>query len=232
MNEGLLILSLLLEFGAVLVAYRLFGKSGLYVMTGFCTVAANIEAVILIDAFGMNQTLGNILFAASFLITDILSENEGRQAANRAVNLGIFISVLFILVSQSWRLYVPAADDMVMPAVRVLFAGTPRIMLASILVYAVTQRLDVWLYHKWWAFTRCKYGDTRRFLWLRNNASTLVSQMLNTILFTFCAFLGKYPMPVLLSICASSYLIFIITSLCDTPVVYLARRIKDKKLTP
>jgi len=232
MNEWLLILSLLVEFGVVLLSYRLFGKNGLYVMTGFCTVVANIEALILVNAFGLDQTLGNILFAASFVITDILSENEGKQAANRAVNLGIFVSVLFIILSQSWRMYIPAPDDIVMPAVKTLFAGTPRVMLASILVYAVTQRLDVWMYHKWWAFTSRKYGDARRFLWLRNNASTLVCQMLNTVLFTFGAFWGKYPMPVLLSICASSYVIFIVTSLCDTPVLYLARRMKDKKLVP
>ena len=189
-NELLLAASLVLEYGAVLLAYRLFGKGGLYAMTAFCTITANIEVMILISAFGMEQTLGNILFAASFVVTDILSENEGKAAANRAVNLGIFISLLFILVSQSWMLYVPAAGDTVMPAIRSVFSNTPRIMAASLVVYAITQRLDVWMYHKWWAFTAKKYGDSRRFLWLRNNAATLVAQLLNTVLFTLGAFLG------------------------------------------
>ena len=227
-NELLLVASLVLEYGAVLLAYRLFGKGGLYAMTAFCTIAANIEVMILISAFGMEQTLGNILFAASFVVTDILSENESKAAANRAVNLGIFISLLFILVSQSWMLYVPAAGDTVMPAIRSVFSNTPRIMAASLVVYAITQRLDVWMYHKWWAFTAKKYGDSRRFLWLRNNAATLVAQLLNTVLFTLGAFLGVYEPAVLVSICASSYVIYIVTSLCDTPVVYLARRIKER----
>lgn len=229
-NEALLITTLIIEFGMVLLAYRLFGKSGLYVVTALCTIAANIEALILIRAFGMEQTLGNILFAASFAVTDILSENEGKKAANRAVSLGIFISIAFVIISQSWLLYLPAPGDAAMPSIRAIFSNTPRLMLASFLVYAVTQRLDVWMYHKWWDFTTKKFGQSRRFLWVRNNASTLVSQLLNTVLFTFGAFLGVYDFPTLLSICASSYAIFIVTSLCDTPLVYLARRVKERKV--
>ena len=91
------------------------------------------------------------------------------------------------------------------------------------------QVFDVWAYHKWWAFTTRRFGDARRFLWLRNNGSTLISQLLNTFLFTFAAFLGVYPLETLCSIVLSSYLIFIVTALADTPAVYLARRIKDRQ---
>ena len=65
-------------------------------------------------------------------------------------------------------------------------------------------------------------------MWLRNNGSTLLSQLLNTVLFTGFAFWGIHDMPTLLSIALSSYVIFIVTSLADTPVVYLARRMKEK----
>jgi len=229
MNELLLIVSLVAEFALVLLAYKFFGKSGLHAMTVFCALAANIEVMILVHAFGMDQTLGNILFAASFLVTDILSENEGKKEANRSVNIGIFVTVAFIIVSQSWLLYSPAADDFIMPSIRIVFKGTPRVMLASLMVYAVTQRFDVWLYHKWWALTNKKFGNTRRFLWLRNNGSTLVSQLLNTVLFNVAAFGGVYSLSTLITICASSYVIFVVTSLCDTPIVYLARRVKDKE---
>lgn len=225
-NELLLIGSLIFEFSAVLVAYRLFGKNGLYAMTVFCTIASNIEVMILVHAFGIDQTLGNILFASSFVITDILSENEGKKSANLAVNLGIFISALFIVISQSWLLYIPAPDDTVASAVHIVFSNTPRIMIASFITYAVTQKFDVWMYHKCWSYTNKKFGDSTKYLWLRNCASTLISQFLNTLLFTFGAFWGTYPSDVLLSILVSSYLIFIVTSICDTPVVYIARRIK------
>lgn len=229
MNELLLIGSLVLMFGAVLLAYRLFGKGGLFAMTAFCTVAANIEVMILIRAFGLDQTLGNVLFAASFLITDILSENEGKSEANKAANLGIFITVLFIPLSQGWLLFTPAAEDMVMPAVKILFSGVPRVMLTSVLVYAITQKFDVWLYHKWWSFTEKRFGNTRRFLWLRNNGSTMISQLLNTVLFNVGAFAGTYDAMTIVTICISSYVIFFVAALLDTPVIYLARRMKEKE---
>ena len=228
-NELLLILSLIVLYGAVLIFYRLFGKLGLYVWTVIATIAANIEVLILVDAFGMEQTLGNILFASTFLVTDILSENHGKKEANVAVNIGIATSIAFIVISQSWMLYTPAASDFASPAIATIFSNTPRLMLASLIVYAICQKFDVWAYHAWWAFTNKKCGDSKKFLWLRNNGSTLISQLLNAILYTFGAFFGVYDIPTLISIVFASYVIFIVTSLADTPIVYLARKMKENQ---
>lgn len=227
-NELLLILSLIVLYGAVLIFYRLFGKLGLYVWTVIATIAANIEVLILVDAFGMEQTLGNVLFASTFLVTDILSENHGKKEANIAVNIGIATSIAFIVISQSWMLYTPAASDFASPAIATIFSNTPRLMLASLIVYAICQKFDVWAYHAWWAFTNKKCGDSKKFLWLRNNGSTLISQLLNAILYTFGAFFGTYDIPTLISIVFASYVIFIVTSLADTPIVYLARKMKER----
>ena len=102
-------------------------------------------------------------------------------------------------------------------------------MLASFLGYVISQRFDVWLYHAWWRFTEKKTGDSKKFLWLRNNGSTLISQILNTVIFTLVAFAGWYDIGTLLSIMLSSYVIFIFTSLLDTPILYLARAMKRKR---
>ena len=211
-----------------IISYRFFGKSGLYCVSAIATILANIEVLLLINAFGMEQTLGNVLFAVTFLITDILSECEGKKAANRAVWIGMFTSLFFLLLSQSWLLYIPAESDWAMGAIREIFSSTPRMLISSFIVYAISQMFDVWLYHKWWAFTEKKTGDRRRFLWLRNNGSTLISQLLNTLLFTLFAFYGTYDMGTLLSIFASSYVIYIFTSLLDTPALYLARRVHER----
>lgn len=227
-NEILLILTLLLIFGLVIAAFRFFGEVGLYCWTVFATITANIEVLLLVDAFGMEMTLGNILFASTFLVTDVLSEIAGKKQAQRAVNLGIVTSICFIILSQSWLLYVPSETDWAGPSFHTIFSNTPRLLLASLLVYAISQKFDVWAYHKWWEFTTKKYGDSRKYLWLRNNGSTLISQLLNTVLYTFGAFLGMYDMATLISICVSSYIIFIFTSLLDTPFVYLARKISDR----
>ena len=229
-NSILLFISLVFIFSTALLAYRLFGKTGLFCVSAIATVLANIEVLILIHAFGMEQTLGNVLFAVTFLITDILSECEGKREANRAVWIGVFVTVFFLLLSQSWLLYVPSEQDRMSDAIHTVFSAAPRTVIASLTVYAISQLFDVWLYHKWWDFTSRRFGSKRRFLWLRNNGSTLFSQMVNALLFTTFAFYGIYDLRTLLSIFASSYIIFVVTSLADTPFVYLARRIHDRQI--
>lgn len=231
MNEILLIGSLIFIYGMALLGYKLFGKTGLYCISAAATILANIEVLIMIKAFGAEQTLGNVLFAVTFLITDILSECEGKKAADKAVYTSFFASIFFLVLSQSWLHYVPSESDWASPAIRTIFSNTPRMIIASLAVYGVSQLFDVWLYHKIWDMTSKKSGNRRSFLWLRNNGSTLVSQLINTFLFTLFAFYGTYGLSQITSIFISSYVIYIFTSLLDTPVVYLARRVNDKRKT-
>lgn len=227
-NELILIVTLLVVYTMTVLWYKLFGAKGLMCFSVLATVAANIEVMIVVNAFGMEQTLGNVLFASTFLITDILSETEGKKAAQQAVNISIAALVAFILLSQSWLLYTPSESDVIFPAIREVFSGVPRVIISSLLIYAVSQKFDVWAYHKWWEFTEKKFGDKRGFLWLRNNGSTLISQLLNTVLFNLAAFAGVYDTATLVSIIVSGYVIYIATSLLDTPFVYWARRIHDR----
>lgn len=229
-NEIWLFISVLLYFGGTLFFYYLMGETGLYCWNVLATIAANIEVLILVDAFGMEQTLGNVMFASTFLVTDIISEIYGKAKANRAVNIGIVSSLMFIFISQLWLQYTPSANDWAMPHITAIFSNTPRLMIVSFLVYAICQRFDVWAYHKWWEFTDRKFHDHKKFLWLRNNGSTLISQLINTLLFTFGAFAGTYDMKTLWSIFFSSYMIYVATSILDTPFVYLARKIKPRRI--
>ena len=95
-NEILLVLSIFIIYGSVIVMYKLFGKQGLFCFTSIATIAANIEVLIMVKAFGMVMTLGNVLFASTFLITDIVSEVYGKKDAKRAVHIGITTSIVFI----------------------------------------------------------------------------------------------------------------------------------------
>lgn len=227
-NELLLILSVIVIYTSVVLFYRFFGNSGLYCWTVLATVAANIEVTVIVDAFGMEQTLGNILFASTFLVTDILSETAGRKAANKAVFISIAASIAFIVISQSWMLYTPNSNDITHGAISSVFANTPRLMLSSILVYAIVQFFDVFAYHFIWDKTTKLCKDSKRFLWLRNNAATMLSQLINTFLYTFAAFWGIYPTETLFNIILSTFVIYVFTSLLDTPAVYFARRIAPK----
>lgn len=225
-NELIIVLSLILTYASVLIFYKFLGESGLYAWTVIAIIAANIEVLILINAFGMEQTLGNILFASTFLVTDILSEIYGKKAANHAVKISVFTNIAFILISQSWFLYTPSANDWAATSIQSVFSNTPRLMIVGVAVYGIAQAFDVWFYHFIWEKTTAKLGDSKRGLWIRNNGSTLVSQMLNTVLFTLGAFIGVYDVDTLVAIMFSSYVIFIVTSLLDTPAVYLARKMK------
>ncbi len=231
-NELLLMASVPLIYGSVLLAYRLFGRGGLYAMTAIATLLANIEVLLLVDAFGLEQTLGNVLFASTYLITDILSENEGQKASARAVWVGVFTSAVMLVFTQFWLLYNPAASDWAGEPIRAIFSTTPRLMLASFLGYVVSQRFDVWLYHRLWALTAKRSGSTTRFLWLRNNVATWISQIINTVLFNVIAFWGWYEPKTVLSVMVSGYIVYIFTGLLDTPFVYAARRMKRRGVVP
>ncbi len=227
-NEILLIISLIVIYSMVVLSYYLFGKKGLVASMVLAIVCSNIEVLILVDAFGIEQTLGNIMFASTFLVTDIMSEIYGKAEAKKVVNIGIYSSLAFIVFSQLWLLYTPSANDFAFSHVETLFTNTPRIVLVSFLVLAITQKFDVWMYHKVWKITEKKQGNKKGLLWIRNNASTLISQALNSVLFTFGAFLFIHDFSVVVSIFISSYIIFVITSIADTPFVYLARKIRKK----
>ena len=226
-NELLLIGSVISIYGVVLLAYRFFGKSGMYVMTAVATILANIEVLLLVNAFGMEMTLGNVMFASTYLVTDIMSENEGKKSASKAVWLGVFVSAIMLIFTQYWMLYKPSGSDWAMEHIKAIFSTTPRLLFASFTGYIISQRFDVWLYHKWWKFTTDKTGDKKKFLWLRNNGSTLISQIVNTVIFTLIAFAGWYDVKTLISVMISSYVIYVCTSLLDTPVVYVARWMKE-----
>ena len=227
-NELLIITSFVIIYGGVVAFYRFFGKNGLLAFNVLATLLANIEVLLLVKAFGVEMTLGNVMFASTFLITDIMSENHSRKDANRAVVISTFCSLVFIAISQMWLLYTPGEHDWASGAFHTIFSSTPRIVCASLLVYLISQLTDVWLYHKWWEWCRKRFGDEKKGLWIRNNGSTMVSQLLNTLLYTFFAFYGTYDIKTLMSIFISSYIIYFITSLLDTPFVYWCRNIHEK----
>lgn len=217
-NELLLILSLILSFGCLVAMFRLWGMGGCLSYIAVSAVLANIEVMVLVKAFGMEQTLGNTLFAASFLATDILSEMYGKDAAKKGVGVGICAVIVFMLFSFTWRFYTPSENDSAYPLLRALFSSTPRVLAASLAGYAVSGALDITLYH-----LLMKLAPNK--MWLRNNAATLASQLVNIIIFNFIAFAFVYSWHTLISMTASCYIIYIATSLLDTPFLYLAKRI-------
>ena len=100
MNEILFLISIVFYLSGVLFAYKIFGKTGLYIWSAIGATLANIEAMKMVDMFGLSVTLGNALYASNFVVTDILSENYDKESANKAVNIGLFVTVIWVLATQ------------------------------------------------------------------------------------------------------------------------------------
>lgn len=219
-------LMLIINFSCIIYAYKTFGKIGLYVWVPISTILANIQVVMLVNIFGLDSTLGNILYAGGFLITDILSENYGRKSAQLAVKIGFFSLVATTLIMQTAIHFIPLEEGKeIFNSVKNIFDLLPRLAVASLIGYLVSQFHDVWLYEK----IKNKF-PSKKYIWLRNNGSTMLSQILDNTLFSIIAFYGVFPNQVILEIFISTYMIKFIVSICDTPFVYLADYLYKNKL--
>ncbi len=222
MNETLFFIAIIVNFLGVTLAYKLFSKTGIYAWIALATVIANIEVVKCVDIFGLPLTLGNVTYGSIFLATDILNEKYGREKAQKGVFLGFFSLLVLTLFTQIDLLYIPSSNDFAQGAMQTIFALTPRICLGSMLAYLVSNTMDVFLYKK---IRDILPSD--KFLWVRNNAATMTSQLVDTILFTFIAFFGVFPLSIVLKLCFTTYVLKLIIAVCDTPFLYLAKRINN-----
>ncbi len=220
-NELIFIITVLIYLGSVLVLYKIFGKNGLYAFAIFGTLLGNIAVCKNVDIFGVSTTAGNVLYASTFLVTDILSEKYGKKEAAKAVAYSFSIMILWMAGTQLILLFTPNANDYINESLKVVFGLVPRITIASLAGFILSQNLDVFLYHFIWSRT----GNGKGMLWLRNNGSTLTSQAVDTIIFTTLAFWGVYPRNVFMSILITTYVFKAVVALLDTPFMYLARRI-------
>lgn len=217
-NESLWLVLLLANFVAIIMSYRFFGKTGLYIWIPISTILANIQVLKMVDLFSIGVTLGNITYASSFLVTDILSENYGKKAARKAVFIGFFSLTATVIIMNIALNFKPNEFDFIQKSLNNIFAILPRIALASLIAYGTSQLHDIWAYSFW-----KNLFPQDKFLWLRNNASTMVSQLIDSILFTFIAFWGLLPHGEFIQILITTYLLKWIVAAIDTPFLYLSK---------
>lgn len=226
-NELIWLLFIIFDLSIALLAIRLYGKVALYAIVIVNVILCNLQVLKLVDLFGFTVTLGNIAYGSVFMATDLLVECYGKSEARKAVNLG-FYALVFITVSlQITVVYAPSKQDLYHPAMLQLFTQIPRITIASMLAYWLSQYHDVWAFN-WW-----KEKTNGRHLWLRNNASTMVSQLIDSLVFTSIAFYGEYEFHTMWSIFYTTLIIKWVVSILGTPGVYFGRwllQVKNKEL--
>ena len=222
-NELLWLVLIFINFGIVLLAYRFFGKLGLYAWIGIAVIIANIQVLKTVELFNLVATLGNIIYGTTFLTTDILNEVYGKAAARKAVLMGFFFMIGATAVMWICLQFVPHASDFAQGSLAIIFGIMPRIVLGSLTAYIVSQMHDVWAF----AFWKRIFSKPHQ-LWIRNNLSTMVSQLIDSVIFCTIALLGLFEINVWLQILLTTYLLKLIVAVCDTPFVYIARRIYFK----
>lgn len=171
-----------------------------------------------------------IAYPVTFLMTDVISELWGPKEARTVVIVGFCCQVLslaYILVAQ----ILPPGDPEMQGAYDMLLGQNAMFVLGSMTAYALSQSWDVFVFHK----IRSRFvkeGDgpsPKRWIW--NNASTMTSQIIDTVVFIaigfgigFGWFFDAEMLPTVFAMMIGQYLIKLIIAAIDTPIFYVLTR--------
>ena len=223
-QELLWLTTVVADLGFTFLLYRLFGKTGLQVAIATAIILANLQGPKLTVIFGVETTLGVIFYSSIFFATDVLSENYGRREASRAVMMGFVVSIIVLVMLSLGLLYQPsdriAGADFpreIHEAFETILNFTPRFVFGSLLAYLISQSFDVWIFHKIREITGEKH------LWLRNNLSTMSSQIVDTVLYSLVVWWGTVDLRTALALGAVKYVFKVAIALIDTVFMYWAR---------
>jgi len=222
-QELLWVLTVVYDLGLAILLYKFFGKYGLYTAVILGIVLGNLQGgkISELEFFGFSFTasMGAILYSGIYFATDVLNEKYGKREADRAVMLGFFANVavmITLLISIQFKpsnLVGSAAE--VHNSISTLAGYSPAFVIGSLTAYLVSQRFDVWFFHKIKSFT----GESK--LWLRNNLSTITSQLIDTLIyqFTWVIAVGMSFQDAFL-LAAVKYVFKVLIALIDTIFIY------------
>jgi len=192
----------------------------------------NTVGVKLFTIWGLTLPVSVVWYPLTFLVTDIVSEVYGARRARFLVIMGFAMSLLLLAFSLV-GIALPTAPVYPLQQDYVnIFGPVWRLLFASMAAYLLAQLIDVWLFHFWKRVTRGRH------LWLRNNGSTMISQLVDSFTVNFI-FLYKNPTVFtggfrdLLGVILGVYLVKVVIAAADTPLCYLGvwgvRRITGAK---
>lgn len=221
MNELIIIGEIIIVFSILLICKKLFGKIGVMAWVSLATVLANIITAKNVNVFGLSTAIGTVMFASTFLATDILAECYSPENAKKAIQIGLFSNVILIVSTQIALLYTPSEFDYANDAMKTLFSLNLRISIASAAMYYIANMADIYV------FGKIKQKTNGGMLWLRNNVATILCNCLENFGFIGLAFAGIYDFKTIMTIALSTSIIEALVAMCDTPFLYLARKISS-----
>ena len=181
-------------------------------------VMVNTLGTKITTILGVRVSVGIFFVPVLFLTTDIIGEVFGRKEASRFVNMAtIMLVLLFVMMSVCIAIKPNESWDM-QEQYATVFGSSMRMTIASLISFVVAQQLDVFMFSLWGKITKGKH------LWIRNNMSTIVSQLIDTTIFEFIAFwhlTPKYTTSYIFSLILPYWLFKVVFALLDTPFCYL-----------
>ena len=182
-------------------------------------LTANVVSSKIVYFWGLTVPAAVVAYPLTFLMTDVIGEIWGREEANRTVRLGFICQVIsLILIALALILPVaPFADNQA--AFSSILGSSFRVVAASMLAYVCSQSWDVWIFHKIRSQYIQKKGSTQGGRWIWNNASTMTSQLIDTVIFIVAAFAGTVPN--IFSMILSQYVVKLAYAALDTIPFYL-----------
>lgn len=180
-----------------------------------CNLIANKFVTVDLGFKVFVVSAGILPYPITFLVTDLISELYGQKKANLVVIAGFFASMVVLLFLWVGGQFNAIPDSIVTDEVyNSVFRNAWRIIAASMIAYLFAQVVDVRIFHFWKKLTNGKH------LWLRNNASTVVSQLLDTILVICILFFGVWGTDQIFSAIIDGWTFKMLMALIDTPIIY------------
>jgi uncharacterized integral membrane protein (TIGR00697 family) len=197
-----------------------------------CLVIADLVGAMLfsfhLNVFGKDISVllsaGIIPFPVTFILTDLLNEYYGKEGARFVTWIGFGMCFLvFGLLSVGGHLPVDVAKTQIpLPVFNVISQQYTGMFIASLTAYLIGQMLDIQVFHL------IRSATKHRFIWLRATGSTVISQLIDSLLVTFIAFWGNLPPETLFQLALSNYVWKFVIAVGITPLLYFGHGILQK----
>lgn len=241
--EAVSLILLLACLISILLLLKYFGEQGLYTYTIVAVLASNIQVLQGVQfAFSKEPVaMGTILFSTTYLCSDMLSEHFGKDSAKRSIwycFIAQLLMTLFMIIAighppismPELAAHSNGVEQMSVAekAIAFLFTPSPRLLFASLLAFAISQFSDIAIFQLFRKLTQEKY------LWFRTLGSTLISALIDTVLFSLLAWVLLAPEPVgirtlIFTYVLGSMIARSIVALISMPVMYTSYRFLPKR---
>lgn len=175
--------------------------------------------------FAATLSVGSIWFPITFLLTDVVNEFYGTTGARTMTFVGFWMALIAFTIIYIAR-FIPAASfsPVSQASFDSVFGGANRIFVASLIAYLIGQLVDIAIFQRMKAMTQSRH------IWLRSTGSTLISQLIDTLVVTYVAFSGQLEPDQLRRAATTSYVVKVMVAIGLTPVIYALHGLIHRRL--